>query len=468
MAQLTNNSFRINRIVALLCVFVLVYLSVFFPFAYFRNDDWWILGNGVLHLPKDWSFAFSPTLFSRGIEQVWFFRPFFKIFTFLFFKTFGYNYYLWLCATLVFTVGAITFTAMSLQLVTGSTQKAQLFVLLFIASLHLHFGSVMWVGEGLMNCPQVFLLAASLYFFSRSLLTQQETFLHAGIGIVFYTLALGFKEAAVFHPVFLTFFLFCEPKLKLLAWKPRIFSLLPYGVVTSFYLIYRLGFLPLNQEYVSQFSVADLGQSLLYLTGALAIPLGGMLVAFYFEGKNLISLSLRSFWNRRFYLLFMLLMIAPYLGHPFFSPGWLLAPGMYLALILALSLPAPSLSNRFFRLTGSLLVLLSCMPILWRLHTIGWWQWHKPQRQLLEIFKNEKSERIDTVAIYHCENPAYPNVGLARVVGTPYGLYEAWRLYHGKEATIRTMSCSQVPDKIDPNSNTLHIKWFFPHLTVLK
>lgn len=451
----------------LLCVFALVYLLVFLPFAYFRNDDWWILGNGVLHLPQNWSFAFSPTLFVNGIEQTWFFRPFFKIFTFLFFKVFGFNYYLWLSATLLFTVGALSFASRAIELVTGSAQSAFAFLLIFIASIHLHFGSIMWMGEGLMNCPQIFLLISSLFFFCDGYFGAGNRGASFVIALVLYVLSLGFKESAVFHPVFLTALVLSEKRFQKTSLKARALTLIPYAILTASYLVYRLCYLPINSGYIPKFTHQDFGESSLILVASMAFPLVTLIAIAFTEGKQSGFNYLKSLKQKWWYLPFFAVVISPYIGHPFFSPGWLFSPGIYFAVFLAFSIPSTRLSKKFFLLLGTALLTVSLPPILWRLNTTGWWSWHKPQRQIIEIFQSNLAAQIEGVAIYDCENPAFPTATLSRVVGTPYGLFEAWRMNHVKAVPIDFKYCQEMPKEILAGSTTLHIQWRFPEFTVL-
>src|SRR4051794_20483659 len=92
-----------RAVVLCLTLFSVVYAAGVFAFAFFRHDDWLILGNSVAHLPRDWSFAWRPTLFFHGREGDWFFRPFFKLGVYAFYQAFGFHYRAWLCALLLVT-----------------------------------------------------------------------------------------------------------------------------------------------------------------------------------------------------------------------------------------------------------------------------------------------------------------------------------------------------------------------------
>lgn len=456
------DSEQAKRKTLLLGLFALVYMVVFLPYAYFRNDDWWILGNGVLHLPENWSFAFSPTLFITGSEHVWFFRPLFKFFTFVFYAAFGFKYYLWLLTTLALTIAALWYASKTVELVTRSGQSAFTFVLLFVASMHLHFGSILWMGEGLMNCPQICLLIFNLYFFSVGLLNQSK--FHYWIAFLFYFFSIGFKEAAVIHPCFLAALVFSEKPFRDLGWKKLVSALVPYAVLTAAYLVYRLYFLPINEGYVPKWTMQEFGTSSLILAASMALPFLTLLTAIFLEGKGLAKNYFKSFYQRWPYLIFLVLVVAPYLGHPFFSPGWLISPGMYLAIFISLCLPSQRFSKKFFFTLGMALIVASLAPILWKLETTGWWMWHKPQRQILKIFQEERFNDVERIKIYECLNPAYPDVNLSRVVGTPYGLYEAWRLIHGRDIQISFRPCEKAPLA---ETKTLSVIWRFPDLTVV-
>lgn len=145
----------ITLMALLLSVFCLFYLGALFPFAFFRHDDWLIVHNGAL-LTENWSSAWSPTLTHGAMERVWFFRPLFKFNGFLFWRLFGEQYFFWLLGVLTFTVAAVYLAADSLSLFATTRKKAITFVTLFLCAPLIHFGSLTWIGEGLMNCPQIF------------------------------------------------------------------------------------------------------------------------------------------------------------------------------------------------------------------------------------------------------------------------------------------------------------------------
>ena len=116
-----------------------IYVIGLFPFAYFRNDDWLIFGNALLHVKGNLSQAFQPTLFYGEREVVWFFRPFFKILPYLFYEVFHYNYSLWLGTLFTFFVLSMYLSYQSLEILTASRKKSLLFLVLFTSSFHLHF-----------------------------------------------------------------------------------------------------------------------------------------------------------------------------------------------------------------------------------------------------------------------------------------------------------------------------------------
>ena len=453
--------------VLLLVAFSLACAATFFPFAFFRNDDWWILGNGVRELPKNWGFAFSPTLFFLGEEQNWFFRPLFKIFTLLFFKAFGFNYFLWLCGTLLFTVGAMWFGAKTIELVTNRSQSAFAYLLLFVASIQIYLGSVMWVGEGLMNCPQLFLLSLSLYLFCKHLLVKTSSGINGGLALLTYVVSIGFKESAVFHPLFMAALIFSERKFLDVTVERKIRALIPYVVLTGAFVIYRLFFLPVISGYIPNLSRNFLRENGPIILSALALPMMGLAGVLFLEKQTTAVNFLKAIFQRNRYLPFFLISVLPYLGQGFFSPGWLLGPGAYFLFLLALCIPQGDFSGGFFIRLAVVALSLSLPPVAWKLHNMEWWSWHKPQRQLFDIIRSPANEGISDLYIYDCDRVPEKNLGFTRVVGHDYGLHEAWRLHHSRDVAFHFMRCDAKPARQPADERALHLMWSFPELTVL-
>jgi len=254
MARFFGSKLRMSLPITWVALSVIAaYLLLFFPLSYFRHDDWLILGNSVLHIPKDWGFTLRPVLFFSEQEVVWFFRPLFKFFVFIFYHLFGYNYYLWLVLLLTVAVGTCWAGHSIVVQLTGSSRWANLFVVLSVASLHIHFGSLIWMGEGMMNIPQLFFLILSTFYFCRSL--DDPGWKNALLGLVLYIVSLGFKESGVFHLFFLGLLCLLEPKLKRKGLWGQTKLLMPYVLTTMAYLFYQFFALPPNPAYSMNFQL---------------------------------------------------------------------------------------------------------------------------------------------------------------------------------------------------------------------
>jgi len=444
------------------------YLILVFPFAYFRHDDWLILGNAVLNLKQNWAFAFSPTLYFNDIEVIWFFRPLFKIFVYLFFILLGYQYYFWLFGLFALTVCS---SWLGYQIVSDLTQSKRLgllFALLFLASMHFHFGSTVWMGEGMMNCPQVFFLILSAYLFIRATGKERFSFLWGSGALASYILSLGFKESSVFHVAFLFAILVSENRFKLISVKKKAFWLLPYFAVTAIYLWIRFLYMPLNPHYTTNFSWMAFGRTVFFFVGALSLPVAVLLIGLRLKGRDLLYRYLVGGRKKWLYLAFILLSVSPYLvfGHGFFSPGWLFFPGFYLALVACLMGEgiASDLSTPFVRRLGFALFYTSVFPILIGLYQVGWWKWHQGQRQIKQIIASAPKDKTSEVVIVNCANGEFPDSRLQRVVGFEASLYQLWALHHEERVPISIIPCTE---KYKVAEDKLILKWRFPKFTRL-
>ncbi|MEZ4749797.1 MAG: hypothetical protein R3B54_03975 [Bdellovibrionota bacterium] len=246
----------------------LFYLTAVFPLAYFRHDDWLILGNAVHHFALDWTSAFHPTLFYVNEEIVWFFRPVFKALVYVFYRLLGFNYYLWLAVLYACFVASVALGCAAVSKLTRSTYWGLFSFVLLLASLHAHFGSLFWMGEGMMNCPQLFLLAANLFLFS--LAREKYFYLNQALAYLCFVLALGIKESSVFHAGFLGLIVLLDSGFEK---KRKLGLLVLYGLSGAVYLYFRLVVVPVNPYYVPKTHFWPFAKALLTLLGALALPL---------------------------------------------------------------------------------------------------------------------------------------------------------------------------------------------------
>jgi hypothetical protein len=435
--ELTDNVKNKNFLFAgLLSLHFIIFALIFFPFSYFRHDDWLILGNALFVLPKNWGSAFSPTLFYGNHEVVWFFRPFFKIFVFGFYQLFGLNYYAWLCGIWLFFAGGVFFLRQSLRILNVSDSWT-LFTL--VCFLPFSFGSLIWMGEGMMNCPQFFFFMFACWLFLKG----YPTF----VCLLSFLMAIGFKESAAIFPLFISVIFLTHENFRTLSTLQKFKRLTPLWMVALIYLAIRMLLMPLHPGYHPVFQWSVWIKPLLYLgMGPLII-----LVLNKFLGKNEMKLSKGA-------LLFLICLCVPYLGHGFFSYGWLMLPGTLFIFLLGIENPNANLTRSYKIALG----IIGILPLLAMLQSEGWWQWSKGQKSLVEEL-SRAPEDIRSLQIRECENPKYPRAKFERVVGFEAGIDFLWRITHqGKEIdSISRVSCNE---KRAIAAETLSLRWQFPNL----
>jgi len=445
---LTSRTLKHQKWVWPLASFTAFYALCFFPFAYFRHDDWLMLGNAVLRTPQNWLSLFSATWWSGGVEHVWFFRPLFKLAYFIGFTLFGFQYWLWLTASLGLLLASLVFAKKTIDFETKNPEVSLFFLWLFVGFVPWHFGSVIWAGEGWMNIPAVFLLTLSTYYLSQSCASKKMDRLAVGKSCFFFFLALGFKESSVFQIVFL--FAFClrrEGK-----WMGFPHRLIPHIAITILYLIPRLFLIPLNHGYRPELSHAL--PSLLFFSGMIGLPTIALLVQFGLKWNRLFTFKS---WASLFWWLFLLITIAPHIGHPFFSPGWLLYPGFFWAFALALSV------DKFeaFRLQlkpWMLLIPLCILSLGMRLNQEKWWLWSSAGKEMFQIIQDAPTLGYENIRIRECSLKA---LNFNRIVGYPDGLSDLSEILHGTPIDIQTVHCTTIPSR---HTNTLWLDWQFPLL----
>jgi len=457
---------RTSSVTLSLLIYSAFYIVIFFPNAFFRHDDWLILGNSLLAADSGWRGFFSPTLVFDDLATpvTWFFRPMFKGAAYLFYRAFDLNYFRWLGCLLALQLGTLAITLRSLMILTRHRTTSVLFVYLYIGSIHLHLGSTIWIGEGLMNIPQMFFLSLTTLFYLRTLLNKHRyTPLESLIGVFCLLVALGFKESSLFHVVILVLLTALEPCFSKLALRSKCIHLSPYLLVCAIYFFVRVFMMPLNPAYSPGFSV----NTWLRPLGIFGVSLGGIpLVA-----VSLLRLSSLSAYRalcaglkKRFlYFLFLGISLTPYFGHSFFSPGWLYGPGYYLLFFLCLSHPPLSqVSPTFFLRVSLFLFLLTMIPISLELRKLGWWKWRVGQTQILEIVRSAKPD-TSSLQIHKCRSEAFPASTLERVIGFKATFFHLWYTVHASTIQTEFLGCD---DGVSTKADSLVLRWEFPRFTI--
>ncbi len=444
-----------------LALFSLVYLAVFFPHAFFRHDDWMNISEGLRSADTP-SLFFSPTIYFGGERGVWFFRPLYKFLNYAFYEVFGTNYYAWLSVQLLFTLAALWISWRLVQEMTAKGSRSVLFVILFCASLQIHSGSLLWAGEGLMNCPQIFLLALTLFCFRRA--TTGGSWLYWAGSLVCYSVALLIKESGVFLTAFLFAWVFAESPWKQQPMGNKVRLLLPHGLLTAAFLVFRLGVLPVTIGYHPRWEWA----SFLHSTGKIAATLGLPVVVALGAWTVLGERPFRRFGEVArhflFYLPFLAVSVAPYLMHEFFSPGWLFQPGFFLIWIFCL-LPWPELKRerRAFAAAGGALAVLSGAAVLVQMNRLSWWTWEHPQRQLLQILSDADSSKITKVELADCQGAPPGEIDYERIIGSEEHMRLLWWVIHRRDVGTRYFLCEH--DRSPASENVLRLKWTFGNLS---
>lgn len=436
-----------------LTVFIMFVIFTFLGIStFFRHDDWLILGNAINFLPQDWSLLWDNRLyFSPTRLDVWFFRPFFKLGVWGVYQVFKLNHSYWIVFQFLIFVLTVFLGAACFKKPTKDSKKSDWFAMLSLVFLCSYFANVVWIGEGMMNIPQLFLLILSLFLFLRG--RKLDCFL----SLICYVFSLGFKESAVFFPLFLSAVDLNQPTKRVS--KVGLGSF--YGVM-SIYLIWRLGFIPLNPGYRPQLTIQSFIRPLCYFAATLVIPW----LAFLANGSRL---SLQIIKRKSSWFLmcgFFLLSISPHLGHPFFSPGWLLLPGFFSVWVLIWMLDDRYLNALPIIKTSLICLGISVVPIFWQSYQLSWFAWAKSQKAIHEYLKNFSDESISFIEIESCPDPSRPNVTFERVIGGTESLEHLWRIYHPKPVTFRVIPCSGASANATPSERSSPlIKWNFPDAT---
>lgn len=417
--------------------------------VYFRHDDWLIIGNAALVLPKNWGFIWEPYLYmSPSIEEVWFFRPFFKGIVWLCYSLFKNQIVFWILIHWIFILGAALLGEYTLRKLKRTQYQPFLFFIFLLSSFALHFANVVWVGEGMMNTPQLFFLALTVFlFFSSSKMLQW-------LSIFPYLVALGFKESSAFLPLFLGALVWKNNELC----KSKLILGTHFGLFIGF-LIFRLGFLPFNPAYRPQLTFTSLTEPLFYFFICLVLPL------VFFIWKMFGTPRLRPYRKIQIvsFLPFLALLVAPHLGHPFFSPGWTLLPGYFLIWILCYLDDSHGMSFKNLSRHTFVVFFLSSLIVGIQVWNLSWLSWGSPQKKMHEIVKNIDTERVSQVKIKNCPNKEKPYLTFPRVIGAKENLEFMGALHHPEVISFDFIDCES---KDTSNNEILVLTWKFPELII--
>jgi hypothetical protein len=280
---------------------------------------------------------------------------------------------------------------------------------------------------------------------------------------------LGFKESSIFHLPFLLVLFFHQKPIKI---SPKLLTVFftvfsPYVLIGSFYLFFRLYLLPFNEGYKPKTNLLLILKPSLFLLFTIALPSLTLLVgSLWYRVKREDIPTLLFFVFK--YLVFFIPFFISYVGHGFFSPGWLTAPGIYLAFLLGLKLPSIFILRQILLASIVLTVIISSGLVFFQTHSIKWWSWYKPQRQIVEIIEKTGTSQTQWVRIFNCESTEDRLTPLIRVVGYDASIREVFWLKHKNLPRVDIFPCSTM-EKIlsDSKINTLNLKWTFPGFQIV-
>ncbi|NDD03563.1 MAG: hypothetical protein EB078_01540 [Proteobacteria bacterium] len=442
----------VQRLLLIIVFILTLSLVLMSQFTFFRHDDWLMLGNSVTILPQDWSFLWSHELYFSPTEKgIWFFRPLFKGMVWLGYQAFGYHHSLWMFFQWFLILASIFIGTRTFYSHPQSLKKGYVFSLLSVSCIAFYLPSLVWMGEGMMNIPQVFLLSLAVFLFFHSNLWAQI------MSLFCFLLALGFKESSAFLPLFLIGKLLAENTFNR-RWK----WLIPHFVLMGAYLIFRLGLVPMNPGYMPQISFSHLLKPIFFFGAALCLPLVVLLIDSYSGNGTLWYLSLRRFC---YFTPFISLLVAPHLGHGFFSPGWFFLPGFFTLWSLVISLEIPLVEQISQKRLVVLALFFSLLPVLWKAHELRWWEWRQSQLAVYDWVEKSPNSVTD-ILIEQCNSSQNSSLTFERVVGGPEHIEHLWKLKHPGLVTVHLVPCDQTsPDK-EKTPKHISARWSFPDFII--
>lgn len=441
----------------------LAYLVAIFPFAFFRHDDWMNLGGMLQHFGTDWTFAYRPVYDHLGSEASWFFRPSFKLILYALYRIFGLNYFAWLCVGLIGFLCTLIVGGKLVHLLTGEARRGQLFITTMCAAIYVHFWSLAWAGEGLMNIPLVLFVTLNTYFFVKSVLDRRRIYTVGAVGS--FAIALTFKESAAFQLFWLTTLAWIEPSLARVSKARRWGALAPHYVLGSVYLFVRLVVMPISQSYAPVFSWRSLLFPMGIFFAAFCLPTAVYLLTM----RAPIAILVKELQKHRRWIYFALLSVAvaPYFFHDFFSAGWILQPGLYFAMAFAKTVPIPK--NRWIgrrvALFGIILLIVSTIPVGASLVKQGWWKWGTLNRRLVEAARNAP-DSAQYWEIELCGDPDSRWGKFSSVVGDSNTLYHIWKIYHPGSVSVDFLACNDPTRLPAEAKEVFRTRFEFPEFSV--
>jgi hypothetical protein len=243
--------------------------------------------------------------------------------------------------------------------------------------------------------------------------------------------------------------------------RKTLVKLFPYVVIAGVFLLVRLFLIPINPSYLPHYRIGTVVKPLLIILATFSLPLFALAIT---QPKTIGPL-IKNFRIRGWLPLFFLPCLLPYLGHGFFSPGWLYLPGLYFAICFAVCIPLKA-HPELEKFTAAA-VIISLIPVLLFLHDLGWWQWHRGQREMEALIKAAPEGKYAEVVIEDCPNEKFPKANLDRVVGFEAGLHYLWLIHHPHPIPIKIVACGSRQISQTSRQELLRLKWEFPDVIQL-
>lgn len=161
------------------------------------------------------------------------------------------------------------------------------------------------------------------------------------------------------------------------------------------------------------------------------------------------------------FLPFLGLLVAPHLGHSFFSPGWLLLPGFFTIWVLVFCLDVQLLKDLSLRRWALVVFFLSGLPVFYQVYRIRWLEWKESQQGVHEYLKN-LPDSTTGIYIETCSDPRSPEITFQRVVGAQENLEHMWSLHHSIPVTIRLLPCGRGGELSKLPAGSVVARWSFP------